>query len=56
MALYRSQVGKPVRDVVATMASTGHSIRDPRDPLTPQCGGLDATVPVVIRGFVNAEF
>ena len=56
MASYRSQVGKPVRNVVAAMASTSHSIGDPRDPLTLQCGGLDATVPEVIRGFVNAEF
>ena len=56
MALYREQVGKPVRNIVAAMASTSHSIGDPGDPLTLQCSGLDATIPEVIRGFVNAEF
>ena len=25
-------------------------------PLTLQCGGLDPSIPEVIRGFVNAEF
>ena len=56
MAAYRSQVGSPVRNVVVAMTATGHSIGDPRDPLTLQCVGLDATIPEVIRGFVNAEY
>jgi 60 kDa SS-A/Ro ribonucleoprotein len=53
---YRKQTGQPVRNVVAAMSATSHSIGDPLDPLTLQCAGLDATVPDVIRGFVNAEF
>jgi len=56
MEAYRRQLGKPVRNVVAAMTATGHSIGDPGDPLTLQCAGLDATIPEVIRGFVNADF
>ena len=56
MAAYRSQVGSLVRNVVVAMTATGHSIGDPGDPLTLQCVGLDATIPEVIRGFVNAEY
>lgn len=52
----RRQVGRPVRNVVAAMSATRHSIGDPVDALTLQCVGLDATIPEVIRGFVNAEF
>lgn len=56
MAAYRNQLGAPVRNVVVAMTATGHSIGDPGDPLTLQCAGLDATIPEVIRGFVNAEY
>jgi hypothetical protein len=56
MDAYRRQVGRPVRNVVAAMTATSHSIGDPGDPLTLQCAGLGATLPEVIRGFVNADF
>jgi 60 kDa SS-A/Ro ribonucleoprotein len=55
LAAYRGQVGHEVRNVVAAMTGTGHSVGDPKDPLTLQCVGLDATIPEVIRGFVSAE-
>jgi 60 kDa SS-A/Ro ribonucleoprotein len=56
MAAYRRQVGAPVRNLVAAMSATQHSVADPADPLTLQCIGLDASIPEVVRGFVNAEF
>jgi hypothetical protein len=56
MAAFRRQIGRPVRNVVVAMRATGHSIGDPGDPLTLQCAGFDATIPEVIRGFVNAEY
>jgi 60 kDa SS-A/Ro ribonucleoprotein len=56
MDAYRRQVGWPVRNVVVAMTATSHSNGDPGDPLTLQCAGLDATLPEVIRGFVNAAF
>jgi len=49
-------IGHPVRNVVASMTATGHSIGDLRDPLTLQCAGLDATIPEVIWGFVSGQF
>jgi 60 kDa SS-A/Ro ribonucleoprotein len=55
LAGYRSQVGHEVRNVVAAMTATKHSVGDPKDPLTLQCVGLDATIPEVIRSFVSAE-
>jgi 60 kDa SS-A/Ro ribonucleoprotein len=55
LTAYRDQVGHEVRNVVAAMTGTRHSMGDPKDPLTLQCVGLDATIPEVIRGFVSAE-
>jgi 60 kDa SS-A/Ro ribonucleoprotein len=52
---YRKGVGHEVRNVVAAMTATGHSVGDPADPLTLQCVGLDATLPEIIRSFVAAE-
>jgi len=56
LASYRRKVGLPVRNVVASLTATGHSVGDPQDPLTLQCAGLDASIPEVIRGFVSGEF
>lgn len=53
--VYRKRVGHEVRNVVAAMTATGHSIGDVADPLTLQCVGLDATLPEIIRSFVAAE-
>lgn len=52
---YRELLSHEVRNVVASMTSTKHSIGDIKDPLTLQCVGLDATLPDIIRGFVNAD-
>jgi 60 kDa SS-A/Ro ribonucleoprotein len=55
LASYRDQVHHDVRNVVAALTSTGHSIGDTGDALTLQCVGLDSSLPEIIRGFVNAE-
>lgn len=55
LASYRNEMDHDVRNVVAAMTSTAHSIGDTGDPLTLQCVGLDSSLPEIIRGFVSAE-
>jgi 60 kDa SS-A/Ro ribonucleoprotein len=53
---YRRKVGHEVRNVIASMTATSHSIGDPDDPLTLQCVGLDASLPQTISQFMAGEF
>lgn len=55
LSAYREQVKHDVRNVIAALTSTAHSIGDADDPFTLQCVGLDSSLPEIIRGFVSAE-
>lgn len=48
---YRDSSGIPVRQVVAAFTSTNFSIADPKDPLSLDVAGFDASVPSVIGNF-----
>ncbi|NNN20788.1 MAG: TROVE domain-containing protein [Acidimicrobiales bacterium] len=52
---YRKSVEHEVRNVVASVTATGHSIGDSADPNTLQCVGLDSALPEIIRSFVAGE-
>lgn len=52
---YRRTVSPQARVVVASMTATGGSIGDPRDPGVLQMAGLDASLPMVVGGFVRKE-
>jgi 60 kDa SS-A/Ro ribonucleoprotein len=48
---YRNQYGKPVRQIVVGMTSTGFSVADPRDNLSLDVAGFDSAVPNLIADF-----
>lgn len=53
LASYRLAVNESSRVVVAAMAANGHSIADPRDEGVLNVAGLDASLPLVVNGFVR---
>ncbi len=53
--VYRKSVGHEIRNVVASVTATGHSIGDTGDPLTLQCVGLDSSLPEIVRSFIAGE-
>jgi 60 kDa SS-A/Ro ribonucleoprotein len=53
---YRRSVGHEVRNVIASMTATSHSVGDVEDPLTLQCVGLDASLPQTISQFIGGQF
>jgi 60 kDa SS-A/Ro ribonucleoprotein len=50
---YRRVVNPRVRVVLAAMAANGHSIGDPRDEGVLNVAGLDASLPMVVNGFIR---
>ncbi|MFB4271839.1 TROVE domain-containing protein [Nonomuraea sp. GTA35] len=50
---YRRTVNPDARVVVAAMTAAGHSIGDPKDDGVLNVAGLDASLPLVVNGFVR---
>lgn len=55
LARYRQQVNPAARAVIASMTPAGHSIGDPKDPGVLNIGGLDASLPQLITGFIHPQ-
>lgn len=53
---YRTQTGIPAKLVVIGMVANGLSVGDPKDPLTLQIVGFDASAPALINNFITGEF
>jgi 60 kDa SS-A/Ro ribonucleoprotein len=53
LSAYRSAVNPDVRVVVAAMTPAGHSIGDPKDGGVLNIAGLDASLPMVVNGFIR---
>ncbi|XVQ14100.1 TROVE domain-containing protein [Spirillospora sp. CA-255316] len=53
LTAYRAEVNPDVRVVVAAMTPVGHSIGDPRDGGVLNIAGLDASLPMVVNGFIR---
>ncbi|WP_262403461.1 TROVE domain-containing protein [Actinomadura sp. CNU-125] len=53
LASYRRAVNGNARVVVAAMTAAGHSIADPRDEGVLNVAGLDASLPMVVNGFIR---
>ncbi|NDU75727.1 TROVE domain-containing protein [Actinomadura sp. DSM 109109] len=53
LASYRRTVNGDARVVLATMTPTGHTIGDPRDEGVLNMAGLDASLPMVVNGFIR---
>ncbi|MEV7013598.1 TROVE domain-containing protein [Streptosporangium sp. NPDC051022] len=53
LAAYRRSVNPEARVVVATMTPAGHSIGDPGDPGVLNVAGVDASLPMIVNGFVR---
>ncbi|MER6508648.1 TROVE domain-containing protein [Nonomuraea sp. NPDC001636] len=51
---YRRTVNADARVVVAAMTAAGHSIGDPKDEGVLNVAGLDASLPLIVNGFVRA--
>ncbi|MFC5833885.1 TROVE domain-containing protein [Nonomuraea insulae] len=51
---YRRTVAAEARVVVAAMTATGHSIGDPQDKGVLNVAGLDASLPLIINGFIRS--
>ncbi|MEV8632110.1 TROVE domain-containing protein [Streptosporangium sp. NPDC051023] len=54
LAGYRSFINPGARVVVAAMTAAGHSIGDPADPGVLNMAGVDASLPMVVNGFVRS--
>ncbi|MEU4331958.1 TROVE domain-containing protein [Nonomuraea dietziae] len=50
---YRRTVSPSARVVVAAMTATGHTIGDPADAGVLNIAGLDASLPLVVNGFIR---
>ncbi|MFD0534716.1 hypothetical protein ACFQY7_14050 [Actinomadura luteofluorescens] len=50
---YRQTVNGNVRVVLAAMAANGHTIGDPRDEGVLNMAGLDASLPMVVNGYIR---
>ncbi|MEU7003944.1 TROVE domain-containing protein [Nonomuraea sp. NPDC046570] len=55
LAAYRRAVNPDARVVVAAMTAVGYSIGDPEDPGVLNVAGLDASLPLVVNGFIRAS-
>lgn len=53
LTAYRAAVSPHARVVVATLTPGGHTIGDPQDPRVLNIAGLDASLPMVVNGFVR---
>jgi 60 kDa SS-A/Ro ribonucleoprotein len=53
LASYRRAVNPGTRVVLAAMAANGHSIGDPRDEGVLNMAGVDASLPLVVNGFIR---
>lgn len=53
LGAYRRQVSSAARVIVASLTATGHSIGDPRDEGVLNMAGLDASLPLVVNGFIR---
>ncbi|GII86208.1 hypothetical protein Ssi03_41980 [Sphaerisporangium siamense] len=53
LTAYGRSVNATARVVVASMTATGHSIGDPRDDGVLNVAGLDASLPLVVNGFIR---
>ncbi|MFI7416416.1 TROVE domain-containing protein [Nonomuraea sp. NPDC049684] len=51
---YRRTVNADVRVVVAAMTAAGYSIGDPKDDGVLNVAGLDASLPLIVNGFIRA--
>ncbi len=51
---YRRSVAAEARVVVAAMTAAGYSISDPADAGVLNVAGLDASLPLIVNGFVRA--
>ncbi|MEV8639425.1 TROVE domain-containing protein, partial [Streptosporangium sp. NPDC051023] len=54
LASYRSFINSATRVVVAAMTPGGYTIGDPADPGVLNIAGLDASLPMVVNGFVRS--
>ncbi|MFG2074584.1 TROVE domain-containing protein [Nonomuraea maritima] len=54
LAAYRRTVNPDVRVVVAAMTAVGHTIGDPQDDGVLNVAGLDASLPLIVNGFVRS--
>ncbi|MGW6501238.1 hypothetical protein, partial [Nonomuraea angiospora] len=54
LGAYRRAVAADARVVVAAMTAVGYSIGDPGDEGVLNVAGLDASLPLVVNGFVRA--
>lgn len=50
---YRRTVNPAARVVLAAMAANGHTIGDPRDEGVLNVAGVDASLPLVVNGFIR---
>nr|WP_244994033.1 TROVE domain-containing protein [Actinomadura coerulea] len=53
LAAYRQAVNGDVRVVLAAMAANGHTVGDPRDEGVLNMAGLDASLPMVVNGYIR---
>jgi 60 kDa SS-A/Ro ribonucleoprotein len=53
LAAYRRSVNPNARVVVAAMTAAGYSIGDPKDDGVLNVAGLDASLPLIVNGFVR---
>ncbi|MFI7702465.1 hypothetical protein [Nonomuraea sp. NPDC049480] len=51
---YRRTVAGETRVVVAAMTAAGYSIGDPRDEGVLNVAGLDASLPLIVNGFIRS--
>ncbi|MGW4404652.1 hypothetical protein ACWEJ6_11495 [Nonomuraea sp. NPDC004702] len=51
---YRRTVNADARVVVAAMTPAGHSIGDAKDEGVLNVAGLDASLPLIVNGFIRA--
>ncbi|MFI7124697.1 TROVE domain-containing protein [Nonomuraea sp. NPDC050153] len=51
---YRRTVNAETRVIVAAMTAAGYSIGDPRDEGALNVAGLDASLPLIVNGFIQA--
>lgn len=55
LAAYRRTVNPAARVVIAAMTPAGHSIADPQDEGALNIAGVDASLPLVVNGFIRAD-
>ncbi|RCG31950.1 TROVE domain-containing protein [Sphaerisporangium album] len=53
LTTYRGSINAGARTIVAAMTATGHSIGDPHDDGVLNIAGMDASLPLVVNGFIR---